>query len=240
MSLIFPRWSNTAPRAVLGGLGMGLIAVVGIVTYYFTPEYWEVGYEPEQPVAFSHHIHVGQLGIDCRYCHTNVEESNHSNVPDTATCMACHTGAGDAGYLNASLWASHKENVHLTRVRQAYATGEPIPWARIHKVPDYAHFNHAVHVNAGISCYSCHGRIDTHEVARQVHSLSMAWCLECHREPEEFVVAASDLDPSKPRITALGEVSSLLARSDYAETAGAALVMERQLQPPQHCGACHY
>lgn len=242
MSLVFPKWTNAIPAAIVATGGIGSVAVVAGTWYYATPDYTEVGYEPEQPVAFSHRIHAEQLGIDCRYCHSNVEESGHSNIPDTHTCMNCHTGDPISGiaYLNNDLWSAHVDNENLATVRSSYATGEAIPWRRIHKVPDYAHFNHAVHVNAGVSCYSCHGNINQHEVARQEHSLAMGWCLDCHRNPEEHLVAASDTDPALPQITDLEAVRRLLESDDYAETTGMDLVKQSQVEPPQSCGACHY
>lgn len=235
---VFPRWTNTVPTALVAALGLFGVFIVWATWYYATPDFWEVGYEPEQPVAFSHQLHAGQLAIDCRYCHTHVEESGHSNVPDTETCMNCHTGAGETAYLNATLWAVHRDNADLVRVRSAYASGEPIKWKRIHKVPDYAHFNHAIHVNAGVSCYSCHGRIDQLVVVRQVESLSMGWCLECHRNPEDYVVDVSD--PDIQRITNLAGVEKQLSNRTLQAEDGTRLVMEKKLQPPQHCGACHY
>ena len=238
MSRVFPEWTNATPRALGALAGFAGICVIGIVWYYFTPKFWEVGYQPEQPIAFSHQIHAGVLGMDCRYCHTNVEESGHSNVPDTATCMNCHTGeAGVGGYLNSTLWAAHETNEHLVALRSAYNSGEAIRWARIHIVPDYAHFNHAIHVNAGVSCYSCHGRIDRQEVVRQVEPLSMGWCLECHRAPEKHLVDVTD--PAIGRITNLMAVEAQL--SSPAQLAqGMRLAEEKQLQPPEYCGACHY
>ncbi len=234
MSTIFPRWMNAIPTAT-AVLGFGaLVTVAAGITYYFTPEYWRVGYEPVQPVDYSHQLHAGTLGIDCRYCHTHVEESGHSNVPDTGTCMNCHTGVGEQAYLERSLWQAHLENPNLVKVREAHATGEPIRWRRVHKVPDYAHFNHSVHVNAGVSCYSCHGRIDQQAVVRQVHGMGMAWCLECHRNPEDHLV-----DTDEVMVTDLNTVEQLLASADQPER-GLALAEEHQLQPPQNCGACHY
>ncbi|TVQ78331.1 MAG: cytochrome C [Phycisphaeraceae bacterium] len=238
VSIVFPRWTNAVPGVLVATLGVLGLGVVWATWYYATPDFWQVGYEPDQPVAFSHQIHAGQLGIDCRHCHSNVEQSGHSNIPDTATCMSCHTGAGEAGYLNASLWAVHRGNSDLVRIRAAYASGEPIRWRRIHKIPDYAHFNHAIHVNAGISCYSCHGRMDQQEIARQVHSLSMGWCLDCHRSPEEHVVDVND--PNIRRITNLAAVEKQLANRPAQLATGVELVIQNKLQPPQHCGACHY
>ncbi len=240
MSSIFPQWTNSIPVVAAVGLGAVSVGVVGGVYYYFTPEFWEVGYMPDQPVDYSHQIHVGQLGIDCRYCHTHVEESAHANVPTESTCMNCHAGEEGAWhYLNADLWESHTRNINLRTLREKYAAEEPVQWRRIHKLPDYAHFNHAVHVNAGISCYSCHGRIDQMEVVYQAESLSMAWCLDCHRNPEEFIVDVDGLLGDPVEVTNLDKVQRLLNSDDQLER-GLALVESKQLQPPQYCAACHY
>ncbi|MGP1347388.1 MAG: cytochrome c3 family protein [Phycisphaerales bacterium] len=239
MSSIFPSWANAVPAAVLAGLSVAGIGVVAGVWYYFTPAYWEVGYEPEQPIAFSHQLHAGTLGIDCRYCHTHVEESGHANVPDTATCMNCHSGEGEVAYLNTALWQAHRDLPDLVELRESWSTGEPVQWRRIHKLPDYAHFNHAVHVNAGVSCYSCHGRMDRLRVVRQEEPLSMAWCLECHRAPEQYLVDVDGLLGEPIRITNLAAVAAQLQAENQLER-GLQLARERALDPPQDCGACHY
>ncbi|MBL0926916.1 MAG: cytochrome c3 family protein [Phycisphaerales bacterium] len=247
MSSVFPQWMNKLPPLIAGGATATLVLVVAGGWYYLTPDFDTVGYQPTQPVAFSHLLHAGQLGIDCRYCHTKVEVSPHSNVPDTATCMNCHTGADDQAYLNNQLWSAHKNSVDLRQVREAYASGKPIQWRRIHKVPDYVHFNHAVHVNAGVSCYSCHGRMDRAIVAKHEQSLAMGWCLNCHRAPEKEVVNnASAAFPEGVagagpviKITDLPAVSAHI-RGPERETVGRKLVEAKQLQPPQMCAACHY
>jgi hypothetical protein len=241
VSIIFPEWTNTIPRVVGAALGAVGLGAVFVVTYYFTPKFWEVGYRPVQPIAYNHQLHAGTLGIDCRYCHSEVEESGHANVPDTSTCMGCHQGeAGVGGYVNNRLWQAHETNQNLVLLRTAYETGAPVRWKRIHKLPDYAHFPHAAHVNAGISCYSCHGRIDQQEVVRQEESLAMAWCLECHRNPEKYLVDASDTDPTKFRITDLERVAAELKSRGSNPEAGLRLAREKNIQPPEHCGACHY
>ena len=175
MANFFPKWTNWVPLqlAICGGL-LVLGAVVG-AAYYFTPKYTRVGYEPAQPVPFRHDLHVGQLGLDCRYCHSYVEESNHANVPTNQTCINCH---GDRGKI---LLDSEK----LAPVRKAAETGEPIKWRRVHQLPDYAYFDHSVHVNRGVSCVSCHGKINEMEVVRHEKPLIMGWCLDCHRSPEQ-------------------------------------------------------
>ena len=155
MSDVFPKWTNRLPLLVLVGLALVGTAVVAGVWYYFTPKYTRVGYQPIQPVAFSHAVHVGQVGMDCRYCHSAVEESWYSNVPAASSCMNCH---------NQVL----KESPKLELVRQSAATGEPIPWVQVHKVPDYVYFNHSVHVRRGISCVECHGPI--HQMDEVYHA----------------------------------------------------------------------
>lgn len=240
MSILFPRWTNALPAvvAVVGG-GSATLVAAG-VWYYFTPSYWEVGYEPNQPVDYSHQLHVGKLGMDCRYCHTHVEESPHANIPDTATCMSCHTGTEEEAYLNFDLWQAHKINENLVKVRLAYETGEPIAWRRVHKLPDYVYFNHAAHVNAGISCYSCHGRVDQLEVVRQVENLSMGWCLDCHRAPEGHLVDTRGvLGTGAVPVTDLRLVADSLSREDQHER-GLMLARDRRLEAPENCGACHY
>src|SRR5216117_2879761 len=143
MSDIFPKWTNRLPLQIAVGAVLVGTAVTAGVWYYFTPKYTRVGYQPIQPVAFSHAIHADQLGLDCRYCHSAVEKGWYSNVPSASTCMNCH---------NQIL----KDSPRLELVRESAATGKPIPWVQVHKVPDYVFFNHSVHVNRGISCLECH------------------------------------------------------------------------------------
>jgi formate-dependent nitrite reductase cytochrome c552 subunit len=174
MSDIFPKWTNRLPLQILVCAALVGSAVVAGVWYYFTPKYTRVGYQPTQPVAFSHAIHVEQVGMDCRYCHNGVEKSWYSNIPSAGLCMNCH---------NQVL----KDDPKLALVRESAATGEQIPWVQIHKLPDYAYFNHAVHVNRGVSCVHCHGQVNEMDVVWHDKSLSMAFCLDCHRNPENYL-----------------------------------------------------
>src|ERR1051326_7966774 len=170
MSDIFPKWTNKLPgQIIVGALIVGTAVTAG-VTYYFTPKYANAGYQPIQPVAFPHSVHADQLGIDCRYCHNGVEKSWYSNVPGAATCMNCH---------NQVLATDPR----LALVRESAATGKPIEWVQIHKVPDYVYFNHSVHVNRGISCYHCHGQVNKMDEVRHEKPFSMSFCLDCHRNP---------------------------------------------------------
>jgi len=239
---LFPRWTNALPTALLIGLIVSLVLVVGVVTYYFTPKYWEVGYQPKQPIAYSHQLHAQQLGIDCRYCHSHVEESRVANIPSPSVCMNCHTVVDEkTGYLQLATSpdgqkpSKHWENPELAKLRQAYASGTPIQWRRVHKLPDYVQFNHAVHVNAGVSCYSCHGRVDQMPEVHQVEPLSMAWCLECHRAPEKNLV-----DTSQIPVTHLWDVEKTLSQPEYAQKIGARLKEQLWNEPSQSCSACHY
>ena len=174
MPAFFPRWTNTIP-VVLGLiapiLGAGAIFTVW---YYFSPLYTDVGYQPKQPVPYSHKLHAGEMGMDCRYCHNTVEKASHAAIPPTATCMNCHSQV-------------KTDSPKLSLVRRSYKTGESIPWTKIHQLPDYAYFPHEAHVGAGVGCASCHGRIDTMEVVAMDQPLSMSWCLECHRAPENHL-----------------------------------------------------
>jgi hypothetical protein len=126
----------------------------------------------EQPVPFSHAHHVGGLGLDCRYCHTSVESSSFANIPPTKTCMNCHS----------QIWSTSPT---LEPVRESFRTGQPIAWTRVHDLPDFVVFNHSIHVQKGIGCESCHGRIDQMALTWQNSSLQMEWCLDCHRAPEK-------------------------------------------------------
>lgn len=180
MANIFPKWTNTlAPKAIVCG---GLVATVVPLAmwYYFTPKYTRVGYMPTQPVPFQHSLHVQQLGLDCRYCHSYVEVSEHSNVPSTQTCMNCHT-------------AIKSNSPKLQPVRDSWKTGQPVEWVRIHRVPDYAYYNHSAHVNRGISCVSCHGQINEMEVVWHDQPQGMAWCLNCHRNPQNYLRPLSEI-----------------------------------------------
>lgn len=235
MSAIFPKWMNLFPTvAALGGL-LGVTGVVGAFWYYATPKYWNVGYMPTQPGGgFSHQIHAGKLGMDCRYCHTKVEQSYEANIPDVATCNGCHAEGRLADLLATS--ATHKERTEFIRV--AYERDESIPWRRVHKVPDYVHnFPHHVHVAAGVSCFSCHGRIDQMPVVYQVESLSMSWCLDCHRNPGNALVP-------RDMVTRLdiveGQLNERATGLPGAVTTGKQLLDALRDAPPQNCGACHY
>lgn len=228
---LFPRWTNVLPTlGALGALGGGLLTIGG-VWYYFTPKYWEVGYMPTQPGSgFNHQIHAGKLGIDCRYCHSHIEESKHANVPTVKTCYGCH----EAGKLQRV-----EEKTQF--VRDAYETNQSIPWRQIHVLPDYVSFPHAVHVSAGVSCYSCHGQIKGMPVVAQAEPLSMGWCLSCHENPEANLVP-------RDRVTDLVWLEEHWFATpvdqrvdpEHGGLTPEQLAESLRRDPPKYCGACHY
>ncbi|HVT90584.1 MAG TPA: cytochrome c3 family protein [Tepidisphaeraceae bacterium] len=171
---IFPRWANYAlPGFVMFVLGAALY-VPTVVSFGFSPKTTDVGYQPVQPIPYSHALHVGELGMDCRYCHTTVETAPFAALPATQTCMNCH----------ASI---KSESPSLAALRTSWTNGTSVPWIKIHDLPDYAYFNHSAHVDKGVGCVVCHGRVDQMEQVYQAKTLSMAWCLDCHRAPEKYI-----------------------------------------------------
>jgi hypothetical protein len=175
MPQIFHRSTNTlAKLSIFGGL-----FIVGFAAWALAEinrSSWNTGafVEREQPVQFSHKHHVGDDGIDCRYCHTSVETSASAGIPPTKTCMNCHSQI-------------FNDSPYLEPVRASWRDNKPIEWTRVHDLPDFVYFNHSIHVNKGVGCSTCHGRVDTMPLIYQYASLQMEWCLRCHREPERFV-----------------------------------------------------
>jgi hypothetical protein len=214
MARIFPRWTNLVPLALAVALPAGAVATVGGAWYWFSPKYTDVGYQPEQPVAYSHALHAGRLGMDCRYCHDTAERAGYAAVPPTQTCMNCHA-------------VVKKDSPLLEKVRASWETGEPLHWQRVHILPDYAYFNHSAHLAAGVGCVSCHGRVDQMEVVRQEKPLSMSWCLDCHRNPTPNLRPRSEVTNMAWDAKAAGYDPA----KDPART--------RQVKPPQYCSGCH-
>jgi menaquinone reductase, multiheme cytochrome c subunit len=210
--VIFPRWVDPLAKVLLAGAVLGGGYVSLLVAYGASPKTLDVGYAPEQPVPYSHALHVGQLGLDCKYCHTSVERTPHANIPPTATCMNCHSKV-------------LKQSALLAPIRESYDTGKPVPWIRIHDLPNYAYFDHSAHVSRGVGCVSCHGRIDTMEVVHQVQPLSMAWCIDCHRNPDKH------LRPPE-------EATNMTWTQPDAEF-GPRFREKNQIHPPTDCSTCH-
>lgn len=214
MAQIFPRWTNELPlRVAVAGALVGAL-VVGGVWYYFSPRYTDVGYQPVQPIPYSHKLHAGDLGIDCLYCHATVDRAPVAVVPPTDVCLNCHK-------------VVKRDSPKLAALRDSSTSGRPLAWVRVHDLPGYAHFDHRPHLRAGVGCASCHGRIDQMEEVAQAEPLSMGWCLECHRNPDQHLRPTSEItsmDWSPPR----------------DQAAAAARIREaKHLKPPVDCTGCH-
>ena len=175
MPQIFNSSANTIARASIGALVL-LAGGGGFTAYQLarSPYVTGAGIAHEQPVPFSHQHHVAGIGIDCRYCHTSVEVAASAGIPPTETCMNCHS----------QIWSNSPT---LEPVRESFRSDKSIEWRRIHDLPDYAYFNHSAHVNKGVGCTTCHGRVDQMPLMRQHATLQMEWCLDCHRKPEKYV-----------------------------------------------------
>jgi Cytochrome c7 and related cytochrome c len=215
---IFHRSFNTISRLTIFGAVFILaflgwcMAVVARSSYVTN-----VGIVREQPIPFSHAHHVGDLGIDCRYCHTSVEKSGYAGMPQTKICMNCHQ----------QIWSGSPE---LAPVRDSYKSGKPIEWTRVHRLGEFVYFNHSVHVNKGVGCVSCHGQVNEMPLMWQHGTLLMEWCLNCHREPEKFLrpkEAVFDLTwtPERDKTT--------------QEELGPKLALEYHVGSLIHCSTCH-
>jgi hypothetical protein len=212
---IFHHSTNTLAKVSIfgalfaAGLGMWLLLEVNR-----TPYVTNAGVARIQPVQFSHQHHVGGLGLDCRYCHTSVEKAAVAGIPPTKTCMNCHS----------QIWSTSPE---LEPVRESFRSGKSLEWIRVHDLPEFAYFDHSAHVNKGVGCTTCHGRVDRMPLVWQEKSLQMEWCLECHRAPEKFVRPQSEV------FNAAWEPPA-----DQVEQ-GRKLVQEYGLKPRTSCSTCH-
>lgn len=213
MAQIFHQSTNTLSRVSLFGalfVVAGLAWVGAEVTR--SPYVTQVNVVREQPVPFSHKLHVSGLGIDCRYCHTTVEESAFAGIPPTKTCMTCHSQI-------------LTDSPILEPVRRSYRTGESLEWTRVHDLADFVYFDHSIHLKKGVGCDACHGRVDQMPLMWREASLQMEWCLECHRQPERFVRPRSELFNPQWEASSVGE--------------GTALVDEYGIGQVEHCTICH-
>src|SRR3990172_336746 len=215
MSQVFHRSMNTLARASLAigllgaGGGVGLVMAVSR-----SPYATRQGVARAQPVPFSHQHHVGGMGIDCRYCHTAVETSAVAGIPPTKTCMNCHS----------QIWA---DSPALEPVRASFRTGNSLQWVRVYDLPEFVYFDHSAHVNKGVGCSTCHGRVDLMPLLSQETSLLMEWCLECHRAPERFL---------RPK----GEVYNAAYQPPANQLElGKQLVKLYDAKPRTSCSTCH-
>jgi hypothetical protein len=218
MAQIFHPSVNTLIRVTIVGI---VVAVLGFsaALYGANLYYGHRLYVPlEQPVQFSHKHHVADDGIDCRYCHTSVEKSYSAGMPSTHTCMSCHS----------QIWSDSPE---LAPVRASYVSNTPIAWNRVHDLPDFVYFQHSVHVKKGVGCETCHGRIDQQPLVKKTNTMTMAWCLDCHRHPEKYIrpkeaVYKMGYRPNEPQAVI-----------------GKRLVKEYKIQHPRQltdCYTCHH
>jgi len=215
MSQVFHRSTNTISRVSIFGFlfivaGLGWLVLEVNRSAYVT----EAFVARTQPVPFSHKHHVEGLGIDCRYCHTSVEDAAFAGIPPTKTCMNCHS----------QVWA---QAPILEPVRESFRSGKSIEWVRVHDLPDFTYFNHSIHVAKGFGCSTCHGRVDQMPLVWRVNTLHMEWCLDCHRTPEAYV---------RPKDQVFN--MSWTAPPNQLEV-GAKLVEEYSIRKATYCSACH-
>ena len=215
MAQIFHRSTNTISRvSVFGGAAVVVVLVATLAAINRSSYVTEVGVARSQPVQFSHKHHVSDDGIDCRYCHTSVEESSFAGIPSTKICMNCHT----------QIWA---ESPILEPVRESFRTGKSLEWTRVHNLPGFVYFDHSIHVHKGVGCTTCHGRVDQMPLMWRENTLYMEWCLECHRNPAQFVrpreqVFNMDWQPPADQITL-----------------GQKLVQQYKIESLTSCSVCH-
>jgi len=221
----FPNWTNKFVVVVGAVVLLGLGYIGAVVAYGTAPGTIQVGYSPKQPVPFSHKLHAGKLKMDCRYCHNTVDRAAHAAIPPTATCVNCHSAAASDGSVQIA--AVFSKSSKLQAVRESQVTGKPIPWVRVHNLPDFVYFNHAAHVNRGVSCVSCHGRVDKMDQVYQAEPLTMRWCLDCHRRPDAHLrpleyITQLDWQPGQD-----------------AGTLGAEVRRQLNINPSTNCSTCH-
>lgn len=211
---LFPRWANAALLLVLGTGGAAAALGAGWLLRRANEADPARLAAPAQPVPFSHPIHAGALEIDCRYCHASAERTAPAGMPSTRACVPCHE----------RVWL---ESPAFAAVRASLAEDRPIPWRRVHDLPDFTYFHHGIHSRKGIGCETCHGRVDRMPRVRQAVPLTMGWCLDCHREPERHL---------RPR----SEITTLGWRPDRPQAElGAELKAAYGVSEPTHCTACH-
>jgi hypothetical protein len=218
MPQVFHRSTNTLSRLSI----FGVVFLVGGLLWLSaqinrSSFVTETDVVRAQPVPFSHEHHVAGLGIDCRYCHSSVEESSFAGLPATATCMSCHS----------QIWSASDV---LKPVRDSFQTGVPIRWTRVHNLADFVYFDHSIHINKGVGCVTCHGRIDRMPLMWQDQTLQMEWCLNCHRDPESYL---------RPR----EQVFNMTWQSGSDQAAlGRQLIKQYNIRSPREltsCSTCH-
>jgi hypothetical protein len=211
---LFPPWTNTVIRVVLVALVAGVGGGLGFLwlwvrTPFFTGQHEAV----VQPIEFDHRHHVADDGIDCRYCHTSVEKAPSAGYPSSETCASCH----------AQVW---NQSAMLEPVRKSYFEGTPLTWKRVYQLPDHVYFNHAIHVNKGVGCVSCHGRVDQMPEIMRASPLTMGWCLDCHRDPT-------------PNLRPRAFITSMTYQADDPRAVGEAVARANGVHTRTSCTTCH-
>lgn len=216
MAQIFDKSSNFLSRFTILLLLLSVGMIVGaVLLVQWTPLTTHVDVTRDQPVPFSHAHHVGDVGLDCRYCHTSVEKSNFAGIPPTETCMGCHSQL----FSDAPM---------LEQVRESLKTGKRLEWTRVNKVPEFVFFDHSIHIAKGVSCVSCHGQVEQMPLMAKGESLRMRWCLDCHRHPEGFIRPKEEVFNMKWESTDVDQ-----------EELGQVLREKYNVQPLTDCTACH-
>jgi hypothetical protein len=239
MAQIFHPSSNTIAKASIFGALFVIGGVLWLTTTIVRSSYRTETFQAiDQPVQFSHEHHVAGLGIDCRYCHTTVENAASAGMPPTKTCMTCHSQI----WTNAPI---------LEPVRQSWREDKPLRWNRVHDLPDFSQFNHGIHVQKGVGCYECHGRVDRMPLMWKENTLQMEWCLDCHRAPEKHLRPRDQvftMGPWEPRDAAGNLVDRVQAGRELAEKYGVPLGKTLPAGPHHealpskmiNCSTCHY
>ena len=227
------RWNALARLSLFGG-PLYLAAVASMAAYVVYSPYATGTSDPvDQPVPFSHEVHSGLLKLDCRYCHAKVEQAAFAGMPSTDVCMNCHT----------RVWTGLPA---IEPVRASYETNIPLAWRRVHNLPDFAYFDHSIHVQKGYACVTCHGRVDRMDLVWQTETLYMQWCLECHREParhirpREYVFHMDWEFPNDPlELESLGRRLGVDPPPVSSEELQVALVKKYDIQRYTSCSICH-
>ena len=212
---LFPRWTNQILPFLIVTAAIAPLYGAFVVAYGFSPKTIDVGYQPVQPVPYSHAVHVGKLGLDCRYCHSTVDRAAFAAIPPTQTCLNCHTQI-------------HRESPLLEPIRASYESGLPVEWIKVHKLPDYSYFNHSAHVNRGVGCVECHGRVDQMAVVYRFSPMAMGWCLECHRAPVD-------------RLRPVAQMTNMSwdQKVEMTPAERESLIKLYHINPSANCSTCH-
>jgi hypothetical protein len=211
---LLPPWTNTAIRLVLLCLALGLIGGISLLLIWVRSPFFTGQNEPVvQPLQFDHRHHVADDGIDCRYCHTSVDTAPSAGYPATEVCTSCH----------GQIW---NQSPMLEPVRRSFFLDRPLEWRRVHQLPDHVYFNHSIHVNKGVGCVTCHGRVDQMAEVMRVSPLTMGWCLDCHRAPERHL---------RPR----DQITSMTWEADDPLQTGREIARKNDVHTRTSCSTCH-